>query len=123
MFGLPTSLLMANEKSTSWGTGIRELIEAWQKFGLNSFTTRFESAFSQLLPALVGTAFDFHGLLAGTPADEINLILTQYAAGLLTWEEARTMLGRDTDPAKKPAVPPMVPPAPKVGLKVNDEGA
>jgi HK97 family phage portal protein len=121
MFGIPTSLLMANEKSTSWGTGIKELIEAWQKFGLSGWTNRLEQAFSQLMPPLCGTEFDFHALLAGTPADEVNLILTQYAAGLLTWEEARTMLGRDSDPTKKPAVPPMVPPAPKVGLKISDE--
>jgi HK97 family phage portal protein len=104
LFGIPPHLLAAMEAQSSWGTGIAEQNLALQKYTLQPWTTRVEQSLSALLPANQFCEFDYKGLLQGTPKEEIDLIMAQMAVGLLTWEEARELMGRDPDPALKPVV-------------------
>ena len=44
-FGVPLPLLQLTEKSTSWGSGISQLIEGFIKFTLNPIMTKVETSF------------------------------------------------------------------------------
>lgn len=99
MFGLPPFLLGAVEKQTSWGTGVAEQNLGLQRYTLSPWTSRLEEALSRLLPAPRFVEFDFKGLLQGTPAQELELLIKQVEAGLLTKDEARAILNRPPLPA------------------------
>src|SRR3546814_8524119 len=55
------------------------------------YTTPVEEALSRLLSNPRFCEFEMAGLLQGTPAEEIDLLLQQVAAGLLTVDEARAI--------------------------------
>ncbi|HEX7277788.1 MAG TPA: phage portal protein [Acidimicrobiales bacterium] len=86
--GVPKELLAATG-ATSWGSGIQELVRAFQRFGLSQWTTRFEQAFSRILPRPQFAEFDYAGLLQPSPEQEIDLLIRQVQAGILTKDEAR----------------------------------
>lgn len=90
-FGVPPHLLMQTDKQTSWGTGVEEQNLGLARFNLNGWTTRFEQALSRLLPNTRWVEFDFAGLERPTPEDEINLIIAQVNAGLITPNEGRAL--------------------------------
>lgn len=102
MFGVPAHLLSSTEKVTSWGTGISEQNLGLQKFTLQPWTSRIESALKAILPPDHFCEFEFKGLLAGTPKDEITLLIEQVNAGLLTKDEARELLNRPPLPEPDP---------------------
>jgi hypothetical protein len=72
------------------------------RFTLTSWSGRIESAIRRVLaPAFA--EFEYAGLLAGTPAEEIELLLAQVEAGLLTIDEARAI--RNLPPLPAGAAP------------------
>lgn len=87
--GVPPHLLMSSEKSTSWGTGLEEQNRAMARTVLAPWANRFEQRASRLLARPRWAEFDFHGLERPAPDVEINLLIAQVAAGLLTVNEAR----------------------------------
>jgi HK97 family phage portal protein len=91
MLGIPPHLLAATEKQTSWGTGVAEQNLGLARYTLMGWTSRIEEALSQLLPSGRFCEFDYTGLLQGTPAQEIELLIKQVEAGLLTPNEARAI--------------------------------
>lgn len=100
--GVPPHLLMQTDKQTSWGTGVEEQNNGLARFTLNPWTVRLEQALSRLLPKTRWIEFDFAGLERGTPEQEINLLLAQVAAGVMTAEEFRKIrnmeaMGIDND--------------------------
>lgn len=108
IFGVPVEML-AQTGATSWGTGIQELIKGFQRFTLVPITSAIEETLSTLLPNPRHVEFDFAGLLQGTPAEEIALLIQQVEGGLLTMDEARAI--RNLPPLPKTDVPaPLVPP-------------
>lgn len=119
LFGLPPHLLNDTEKQTSWGTGVAEQNLGLARFTLKGWSTRTEQALSRRLPRGQFCEFDYKGLLQGTPETEINLLLAQMEAGLITRDEARRILNlprltpsqrRELDgPPPAPAVPPTDP--------------
>jgi HK97 family phage portal protein len=90
-FGVPPHLLMQTDKQTSWGTGVAEQNIGLGRFTLNGWTTRIEQRLSRLLPNPRFVEFDFAGLERPTPEKEIDLLITQVEAGLLTLNEARAV--------------------------------
>lgn len=90
-FGVPPHLLMQTDKQTSWGTGVEEQNNGLARFTLNPWTVRIEQALSRLLPNPRWVEFDYAGLERPTPEDEINLLIAQVNAGILTVDEARAV--------------------------------
>lgn len=121
MFGIPPHLLGATEKQTSWGTGVAEQNLGLARYTLMGWTSRLEEALSELLPNPRFTEFDYKGLLQGTPKDEIDLLISQVQAGIMTKDEARAVLNLPplTAAQKAESAPPPPPapnePAPKEG--------
>jgi HK97 family phage portal protein len=89
-FGVPKELLAATG-ATSWGTGVSELVKAFARFGLSLWTSRLEQRFSMLLPEDDFCEFDYTGLLQPSPQEEIDLLIRQVEAKLLTVDEARAI--------------------------------
>jgi HK97 family phage portal protein len=110
MYGVPPHLLMATEKQTSWGTGIAEQNVGLSRYTLMGWTSRIESVLSQVLPPGVFAEFDYTGLLQGSPAEEINLLIAQVTAGILTKDEARAI--RNLPPLTPEQKAELAPPAP-----------
>lgn len=90
IWGVPKELLSASG-ATSWGSGIQELVRGFARFTLPAYTTPMEEAFSRLLARPRFVEFEYAGLLKGTPAEEIDLLIKQVDAGLLTPDEARAI--------------------------------
>ena len=95
-YGVPPHLLMQTEKQTSWGTGVAEQNRGLARFSLAPWTSRIEQALSRLLPAPRFVEFDYAGLERPTPEQEIDLLIKQVEAGLMTVNEARRI--RNMDP-------------------------
>jgi len=89
--GVPPHLLMSSEKSTSWGTGLEEQNRAMARTVLAPWAARFEQRASRLLARPRWCEFDFAGLERPSPDKEIELLIAQVAAGLLTLNEARAI--------------------------------
>lgn len=92
LFGVPPHLLADTEKQTSWGTGVQEQNRGFQQYTLMGWSSRIEQVLSRRLPADQFVEFDYKGLLQGTPAQEIELLIEQVEAGIITADEARKVM-------------------------------
>jgi len=88
--GVPKELLSASG-ATSWGSGIQELVRSFRVMCLAGWTTRLEQRLSMLLPPSDFCEFDYSGLMQPSPEQEIDLLIRQVEAGLLTKDEARAI--------------------------------
>jgi HK97 family phage portal protein len=111
--GVPPHLLMQTEKQTSWGTGVDEQNRALGRTVLGTYARRFEERASRLLPKPRAVEFDFTTLERPSPDREIELDLSQVAAGVMTKDEYRLKRGWGplpdepaADPAPDPAADP-----------------
>ena len=102
MFGVP-KVLLAEDGASTWGSGIAELNRGLARYTLAGYTSRIEQRLSRLLPQPRFVAFDYAGLMQGTPAEEIGLLISQVGAGLLTVNEARAI--RDLPALPTPEAP------------------
>jgi HK97 family phage portal protein len=107
--GVPPHLLMSSEKSTSWGTGLEEQNRAMARTVLAPWANRFEQRASRLLARPRWAEFDFAGLERPSPDKEIELLIAQVGAGLLTVNEARAI--RNMPPLPEPDPAPVPDPA------------
>jgi HK97 family phage portal protein len=111
MFGIPTSLLSVSGAVSNWGTGVAESVLAMQRFVLMGYTSRIESGLRAILPPDHFAEFDYKGLLQGSPQQEIELLIAQVTAGILTKDEARAIMNRPPLPEEPPEPePPALPP-------------
>jgi HK97 family phage portal protein len=106
--GVPPHLLMQTDKQTSWGTGVDEQNRGLSKFVLGHWAQRFEQRASRLLARPRWAEFDFAGLERPNFATEVDLLVKQVQAGLLTVNEARAIrnlppLPETPQPAPAPA--------------------
>lgn len=92
LFGIPPHLLGDTEKQTSWGTGVAEQNTGFARYTLMGWTSRIEQVLTLRLPEGQFVEFDYKGLLQGTPAEEIELLIKQVDAGLITVDEARRVM-------------------------------
>lgn len=67
MFGVPPFLLMATEKSTSWGTGLEQQAQGWVTFDLNPtwLAPTEQRITKELLPRELYANYQMGGLLRG----------------------------------------------------------
>lgn len=117
--GVPPHLLMQTEKQTSWGTGVETQNRGLSRFTLATWTSRIEQRLSRLLTGPTWAEFDYAGLEKPTPEQEIELLIKQVDAGLLTPNEARKIRNlppipggdqlRSKTPAAAPAPAPTAP--------------
>lgn len=103
--GVPPHLLMQTDKQTSWGTGVDEQNRGLSRFVLGHWAQRFEQRASRLLARPRWCEFDFAGLERPNFAVEIDLLIKQVQAGLLTPDEARAV--RNLPPLPKPDPAPV----------------
>jgi HK97 family phage portal protein len=89
--GVPPHLLMQTDKQTSWGTGVDEQNRGLSKFVLGHWANRVEQRASRLLARPRWAEFDFAGLERPNFATEVDLLVKQVQAGLLTVNEARAI--------------------------------
>jgi phage portal protein BeeE len=90
---VPPHLLGLTEKSTSWGQGIAEQNRGLARYTLKSLTSRIEQRLSRLVASPRKTAqFDYTEFVAPSPEDNVNLIIAQVNAGLITPNEGRRRL-------------------------------
>lgn len=102
LFGVPPHLLADTEKQTSWGTGVAEQNLSLARYTLRGWSDRIQEVLSIRLPrgpVEQFCEFDYKALLQGTPAQEIELLLAQKEAGVLTVDEVRRVMN----------LPPMTP--------------
>jgi HK97 family phage portal protein len=99
-FGVPPHLLMQTEKQTSWGQGVESQNRGLARFSLHPWAVRIEERLSRLLPNPRFVEFDFSALERPTPEQEIDLLIKQVQAGLLTLDEARAI--RNLPPIEEP---------------------
>lgn len=88
-YGVPPHLLMQTEKQTSWGTGVQEQNRGLARYTLEPWTTRIQERLSRLLTGGKKCEFDYSAFVQPDPETEINLLIAQVDAGLLTTNEAR----------------------------------
>lgn len=88
-FGVPPHLLGQSEKSTSWGTGIESQNRGLARYTLNTWTSRIEQRLSRLQSGKKWAEFDYSAFVKPSPEVEIELLIKQVEAGLLTPNEAR----------------------------------
>jgi HK97 family phage portal protein len=105
IYGMPMNLMSATGAVSNWGTGVAESYLGLQKFTLMGWTSRIESAARAVLPVGQVAEFEYAGLLQGTPKDEIELLIRQVEAGVLTKDEARAIRNLPPLPAAA-SIPP-----------------
>lgn len=104
-FGVPPHLLAQTEKQTSWGQGVDEQNRGLSRFVLGHWAQRVEQRASRLLARPRWCEFDFAGLERPNFATEIDLLIKQVQAGLLTVDEARAVRNLPPLPKADPAPP------------------
>ncbi len=116
IFGMPPHLLADTEKQTSWGTGVQEQNLGLARYTLKGWSDRIEQVLSRRLPngpMEQFCEFDYKGLLQGTPAEEITLLIAQKDSGILTVDEVRKIMNLPplTPAQQAEMAPPPPPPA------------
>ena len=87
--GVPATLLSDPGSVSTWGTGVEIQHRGLGRFTLAPWANRIEQPLSRLLPSPRFLEVDFAGVERGTPQEEIDLLIKQVEAGLLTVNEAR----------------------------------
>ena len=95
-FGVPSVLVNDTSGSTTWGSGIAELVTGFYKLNLRPYLEAIENSiathlFSDDDRKEYEVEFDFEGLLRASQKDRYDGYRTGISAGLLTPNEARAM--------------------------------
>jgi HK97 family phage portal protein len=91
--GVPPHLLMQTDKQTSWGTGVAEQNRGLSRYTLAHWTSRLEQRLSGVLARPRSVRFDYHEWERPTPEQEVDLVIKQVSAGIITVNEGRNRLG------------------------------
>lgn len=97
IFGIPPHLLGQTEKQTSWGSGVTEQNRGLARYTLMPWTSRIEQRLSRLMGNGQLCEYDYAGLLQGSAQEELQMLIDQVGADLLTVDEARRV--RNLEPA------------------------
>lgn len=92
-FGVPPHLLMQTDKQTSWGTGVAESNRGMSRTVLAPWAVRLEEAMDGLTGPSRLVEFDFTRWDRPTPEVEATTLAAKVAAGIITRNEARAVLG------------------------------
>lgn len=97
-FGVPSVLINDTSASTTWGSGIEQIVQGFYKLNLRPYLERLESSINyNLVPekdrGRIKAEFDFDALLRGDMAAIIKMLKEAVTGGLKTPNEARAYLG------------------------------
>jgi HK97 family phage portal protein len=100
-FGVPSVLVNDTSGSTTWGSGIEQLVNGFYKLNLRPYLERFESSietnlFSEADAAEYDFEFDFEGLLRTDFKSRLEAYRTAVAGTILTPNEARKLEGLES---------------------------
>lgn len=110
-FGVPPFMIGHAEKSTSWGTGIKEQTLGFQKFTLRRRLKRIEQSLEKQLLSPADRAagivieFNLEGLLRGASDERASFYQSGLQNGWMTINEVRAL--ENLPPVKGGAVPRM----------------
>lgn len=95
-FGLPSVLINDTAKTTTWGTGIQQIVEGFVKFKLRPVTTMLEQAIQRrvLSPAQRSrytVEFSLDALLRSSLKDRSQIYATMVQNGIQTRNECRQL--------------------------------
>lgn len=98
-FGVPSVLINDTSGSTTWGSGIEQLVQGFYKLNLRPYLERFEASikYNLLAPGLRNKTiieFDFDALLRGDRAARADARQKELNSGQITPNEARAEEGR-----------------------------
>lgn len=124
LFGVPPHLMADTEKQTSWGSGVVEQNMSLARYTLRGWSDRIEQVLSLRLPKGQFVEFDYKALLQGTPTEEIQLLIAEMEAGLITGDEARAKINMPPlTPAQKAQIALRPDTTPTRPVVVTDQGA
>lgn len=97
-FGVPSVLINDTTSSTSWGSGISQIVQGWYKLGLQPYLERYESSILTWLvsPAERGeieVEFNFNTLLRSDITERVKSYKEAVQGGIMTPNEARKLEG------------------------------
>ena len=97
-FGVPSVLVNDTSGSTTWGSGIEQLVQGFYKLNLRPYLERYESSISCNLLTPVEAAeyefeFDFEGLLRSDFKSRLEAYRTAVAGTIMTPNEVRKIEG------------------------------
>lgn len=98
-FGVPSVLINDTSGSTTWGSGIEQLVQGFYKLNLRPYLERFEASikYNLLAPGLRNKTvieFDFDALLRGDRSARAEARQKELNSGQITPNEARAEEGR-----------------------------
>ncbi|MGN6209544.1 phage portal protein [Asticcacaulis sp.] len=97
IYGVPPIMIGRGEKTSSWGTGVQEVISAYYKFALRVRLVRIEQAIKQQLLTAedraqgVTVEFNIEGLLRGDSAARAAFYEIMIRSGIMTRNECRAL--------------------------------
>jgi len=97
-WGVPSVLINDTQSSTTWGSGIQQIVEGFYKFGLRPYLERYESSIEKwLLPESdrgnIEVEFDFKSLLRADEKTRIENLRNAIGGPFMTTNEGRMMEG------------------------------
>ena len=100
-FGVPSVLVNDTSGSTSWGSGIEQLVQGFYKLNLRPYLERIENSvscnlFSREEAAEYEFEFDFEGLLRSDFKSRLEAYRTAVAGTIMTPNEVRKIEGLPT---------------------------
>lgn len=102
-FGVPSVLINDTSGSTTWGSGIEQLVQGFYKLNLRPYLERFEASIKHNLmsPSVRSKSvveFNFDALLRGDRAGRADARQKEINSGQMTPNEARAEEGREPLP-------------------------
>ena len=97
-FGVPSVLVNDTSGSTTWGSGIEQLVQGFYKLNLRPYLERFEASidanlFSENEQKQYESEFDFEGLLRSDLKSRLEGYRTAISGSILTPNEVRKIEG------------------------------
>ena len=97
-FGVPSVLINDTSASTTWGSGIEQIVQGWYKLGLRPYLERFETSIANSLLSIEDRQkyefeFDFGALLRGDEKTRYETYKEAVLNGLKTINECRQQEG------------------------------
>jgi HK97 family phage portal protein len=97
-FGVPSVLINDTQTSTTWGSGIQQIVQGFYKLGLRPYLERYEASMKTWLltpqeRATMDIEFDFTALTLPMLEDRIKMYKDSVQGGIMTPKECRDKEG------------------------------
>lgn len=91
LMGVPPHMIGQTDRTTSWGTGIEQQSLGFLRYTLESWTGRFEEAWTPLLPRPQVARFNYGGLLKTDTLNRYTIYQAARNAAIMTPDEIRAL--------------------------------